>query len=196
MQLSPVLVLAPASGPITLGQVKSQSNIEDDEQDAGIELMIDAAIALLDGYTGTLRRALIEQTWQQDFGAFPACALRLPLGDLISVSSVTYYDNNNAQQTLATSVYAAFSDPQGPFLKLKPDQSWPSTYTRDDAVRVTWKAGYGDAAEDVPADIRHAMLMLVGHWYENREAVIVGEIPAPLQLAFDALTRRHSRVGF
>jgi len=196
MQLSPVLVLAPATGPITLAQVKAQSNIDFADQDAGIELMIDAAIALLDGHTGTLRRALIEQTWQQDFAAFPVCELRLPLGDLISVSSVTYYDNNNAQQTLATSVYAAFSNPQGPFLKLKPEQSWPSSYSRDDAVRVTWKAGFGDAADDVPADIRQAMLMLVGHWFENREAVVIGEIPATLQLAFDALTRRHSRVGF
>ncbi len=28
--------------------------------------------------------------------------------------------------------------------------------------------------EDAPADIRQAILLLVGHWFENREATLVG----------------------
>lgn len=194
--ISPVLVTPATSGPISLAEVKVHSRIDDTNQDSAIELMIDAAIALCDGYGGILRTALIEQTWQQDFAAFPVCEFRLALGQLISVTSITYYDTDNVQRTLATSVYAAFSDANGPFFKLKDGQSWPSTFYRDDAVRVTWKAGFGATADFVPADIRHAMLMLVGHWYENRETSVIGEVPSELQWSFGALTKRYSRVGF
>lgn len=44
--------------------------------------------------------------------------------------------------------------------------------------------------EEVPADLRQAVLMLVGHWYENREATIVGvnaeAIPFGVQEIIDA----------
>lgn len=194
--ISPVLVTAATSGPITLAQVKSHVRISHTDEDASIELMIDAAIALVDGYGGILRTALIEQTWQQDFSAFPVCEFRLALGQLISVTHIKYYDTDNSLQTLSTSVYAAFNDANGPYFKLNDGQSWPSTFTREDAVRVTWKAGFGTTADYVPADIRHAMLMLVGHWYENRGTCVIGEVPAELQYSFGALTKRYSRVGF
>lgn len=194
--LSPVLVTPASSGPITLAQVKTHCRVPHTEEDDSIELMIDAAIALIDGYGGILRTALIEQTWQQDFPYFPYCEFRLALGPLISVTSITYYDTNNVQQTLATSVYAAFSDASGPFFKLKDSQSWPSTFYRDDAVRVTWKAGFGATADFVPADLKHAMLVLIGHWFENREMVNIGNITSELAMMFDALTKRYSRVGF
>lgn len=54
-----------------------------------------------------------------------------------------------------------------------------------------------EAAEDVPADdeyplvmndaIRSAILLMVGHWYENREAVIVGTSASELPLAVERL---------
>jgi uncharacterized phage protein (predicted DNA packaging) len=41
----------------------------------------------------------------------------------------------------------------------------------------------------VPADLRQAVLMLVGHWYENREATLVGvsadEVPFGVQAIID-----------
>jgi len=37
---------------------------------------------------------------------------------------------------------------------------------------MLFTCGYGSAASDVPADIRQAALLIVGHLYENREAVI------------------------
>lgn len=42
----------------------------------------------------------------------------------------------------------------------------------------------------VPADLKQAVLMLVGHWYENREATLVGvsaeEVPFGVQSIIDA----------
>ena len=36
-------------------------------------------------------------------------------------------------------------------------------------------------------DVEHAILLLVGHWYVNREAVVVGVTPSAVPLAVDRL---------
>jgi uncharacterized phage protein (predicted DNA packaging) len=36
-------------------------------------------------------------------------------------------------------------------------------------------------------DVRQAVLLLVGHWYANREAVVIGTITAEVPLAVDRL---------
>lgn len=71
-------------------------------------------------------------------------------------------------------------------------EQWPQTYTREDAVRVTWAAGYGPAATDVPAAIRQAMLLMIGHWFENREASVVGVSVTDLPMAVNSLLAPYS----
>jgi uncharacterized phiE125 gp8 family phage protein len=41
-------------------------------------------------------------------------------------------------------------------------------------IEIDFVAGYGDAPSDVPQPIRQALLLLVAHWYENREPVEIG----------------------
>lgn len=194
--LAPVRTVDPAAKPISLVEAKRHCRVDDDNRDNDpvLSSLIDTVTAHLDGYSGILGRALITQTWRQDFPGFSDC-MRLPLGDLISVTSVTYYDADNAQQTLATSVYQGLSDARGPFLTLKPDESWPTTYSRPDAVRVTWTAGYGATSDSVPAAIRHAALLLVGHWFDSRAAVRIGDSVTELPFAVNALLTPYRRVG-
>ncbi|RWK12530.1 head-tail connector protein [Mesorhizobium sp.] len=189
--LAPVRTVAPAEAPVSLDEMKLHLHAGDDE-DTLIQAYIDAATAHLDGYTGIIGRALVTQTWQQDFSGF-SHSLRLPLGPLESVSSVTYYDGSNVQQTLATSVYDKFTDALGPHVGLKPGQSWPSTYTRPDAVRVTFVAG--EDVADVPAPIKVAIMLLAANWYENRESVTLGSIPSEMPMGVAALIAPYRRVG-
>jgi hypothetical protein len=53
-------------------------------------------------------------------------------------------------------------------------------------VQITYLAGYGGAA-NVPAPAKHAIKMLVGHWYANRESVLIGSISKELEFAVTAL---------
>lgn len=192
--LAPVRTAAPSDSVlVTLAEAKAHCRVDHDDEDTLITAFVKAATAHFDGYSGVLGRALLTQTWQQDFGGFTD-GMRLAVGDLISVSSVTYYDTDNTQQTLSANVYAAHSDGIGPFLALKNGQSWPSVYTRKDAVRVTWTAGYGSAAANVPTPIRQAILLLVGHWYENREAV--GSDMKEVPMAVNSLVLPFRRVSF
>lgn len=194
--LAPVRTVAPTATIVSLSDAKRHVRVDGDDEDALIGGLVNAAVAHLDGYSGVLGRALTTQTWTQDFSAF-SDTMRLPVGNLLSVTSIAYYDSTNAQQTLASSVYDGLSDTLGPYITRKPDQAWPSTYTRPDAVRVTWSAGYGPLASDVPIPIKQAILLLVGHWYANREAVVAapGIVAVELPVAVDALLSPYSRVS-
>lgn len=194
--LAPVRTAAPTGTIISLSDAKRHLRVDHDDEDALIGALINSAVAYFDGYSGILGRALLTQTWQMSFDAFDD-EMRLPVGNLLSVTSVTYYDASNALQTLPTSVYTSFSDALGPYITLKPGQAWPSGYYRPDAISVTWTAGYGPAASDIPAPIKQAILLLVGHWYTNREAVNVaaGIVALELPMAVDALIAPYRRVS-
>lgn len=189
--LRPVLVTAPSVSPITLTEAKTHLRVDHSDEDTLIQGLIDAAVSHLDGSAGVLGRAMVTQTWQLDFDAFYP-KMRLRPGNLLGITSISYFDNDNATQALSASIYSAFTDEIGPYVEEAPDQSWPSTYTRADAVRVTWTAGYGATAASVPAAIRAAMLLMIGHWYANRETVNVGNITSEMPFAAAALLAPHT----
>jgi uncharacterized phiE125 gp8 family phage protein len=190
--LAPVRTIAPADPLLTLADAKAHLRVDHADEDALISSLIDAAAAHVDGYNGILGRALITQTWVVEFPTFTN-RMDVPLGPIQS-ATIQYYDSLNALQTLATSVYAVLSDGLGPYVTLKYNQQWPQTYTRDDAVKITWIAGYGAAAA-VPASIRSAMLLLIAHWYDNRSTVSVGESVSEMPFAAAALLAPFRRVG-
>ena len=47
-----------------------------------------------------------------------------------------------------------------------------------------------------PADVEQAILMLAAHWFENREASIVGVAAMPLPMGYDAVIREHRSYTF
>lgn len=180
--LAPVRTAAPAVLPVSLDEAKAHLRVDGTDEDNLITNLIKAATSYVDGYAGILGRALITQTWRRDFSTF-ADMMRLPVRDAISISSITYYDTANASQTLATTVYQLLADEGGPYAALKPDQTWPSCYSRADAVRVTWTAGYGAAATDVPDAIKQALLLIIGDYYRSRENNVIGTINSELPMA-------------
>ncbi|MEH6641401.1 head-tail connector protein [Vreelandella glaciei] len=44
-------------------------------------------------------------------------------------------------------------------------------------------------------DITVAMLLMIGHWYINREAVVIGTITATLPLAVESILWPYRRLG-
>jgi uncharacterized phiE125 gp8 family phage protein len=54
-------------------------------------------------------------------------------------------------------------------------------------IELDLQLGYGANAADVPAPLRHAVRMLVAHWYENRGLVAAGAGIATLPAGVAAL---------
>jgi uncharacterized phiE125 gp8 family phage protein len=177
--LKPVRTVAPSAELISLDEAKLHLHVDHSDDDTLIGSLVAAATKHLDGYQGILQRALCTQTWKIETDTF-ADPLRLPVGDLLSLTSVKYYDGLNVQQTLSASVYGVYSDAIGPFVSLKANQVWPVVYDRRDAIEIIWTAGFGTTANQVPQPIRQAVLLMVGHWYAHREAVsetALAEVP-------------------
>jgi uncharacterized phiE125 gp8 family phage protein len=188
--LTPIRTVAPAEPPISVSELKAHLRVDSTDEDALIGTLLDAAVQHVDGYSGVLGRALVTQTWTQDFDDWDDLCLALAP---ISSVTVTYYDTANAQQTLSAPIYSLLAGPAGPYIKLNWGQVFPNLFGREDAIRVTMVAGYG-AATTVPAPIKAAIMLLAGHWYANREAVGQSSL-AELPMAVNALLAPYRRVG-
>ncbi len=174
---APVRTVAPAIAPVTLAEAKLHCRVEHSVEDTLLTNLIGAATEMVDGWTGSIGQALCEQTWRQDYDYWTR-PLRLPLWPVISVSSVTYIDQNAATQTLSASNYTLRRDALGAYLDFDDDFEFPTLEVNVRAViSVTYVAGYEDddatspPTATVPERIRVAILLLVGHWYAHREAV-------------------------
>ena len=99
----------------------------------------------------------------------------LPYPKLQSVESVKYYDTNGSLQTLSESdFYWVVTNDDPGYIVQKFDSTFPDLQEgRPDAIEISYTSGYGDAA-DVPEDIKHALKLLIGNYYENRGDIIVG----------------------
>jgi len=96
----------------------------------------------------------------------------LPKPPVASVTAVYYYDDSDTQNTFNSSKYYVDTISDQARIVLRTGESWPTvTETRNaNAYQVLYVAGYGGAS-DVPTPIVHAIKLLAGHLYENREAV-------------------------
>ena len=181
------LVSAPAVEPVTLANVLVHLREDNGAQDDLISnSMIPAARRYVEARTW---RALVTQTWDFTWRRFPTCReIAVPMPPLQSVTSVSYYDTDNASQTLSSSKYFVDTSEQPGIIRLIETETWPETYYgRPAAVTVRAIVGFGDAGTDVPENYLQAMYLLIGHWYENRESVVVGTTSAVLQQTVDAL---------
>ncbi len=157
--------VAPADQPVFLDDVKRRLKIDDTSEDVDLSLMIDEATQLAEEFTA---RSFITQTWQLKLDGFPSCGgpIKLPRGPVQSVSSVSYEDTNGDTQTWGSGNYQVVTVRAVPIIVPEPTVSYPATESdREDAITITYVAGYGDKAGDVPPSLRQAILNMVGTLY-------------------------------
>lgn len=184
-------VTPPAEMPVTLDEAKRHLRVLNNAEDTLITALIAAATQHLEGRGGILGRALVTQTWDMRIDAFPRShkgRIELPMPPLQSVTWIKYVDAAGAEVTLPAERYVV--DAQHMIGRVRPayGTQWPSALDDEGAVRIRFVAGYG-AAGAVPDPIKQAILLLVGHWWINREAV--GEARGAHALAVEALTQPY-----
>jgi len=176
------ITVQPATEPITLVEAKAQLRVDFTYEDDYINTLITTARKYCESYTN---RVFITQTWRQNEDYFTN-PIKLKVNPIVSLTSLKYYDTNEAQQTI-TDLPANFqkdflSDVGSIYEGLT--NAFPSIGDTINPIEIITVCGYG-AAADVPLDIKHAIKLLVSHFYENREGVnvpmqsIATQIPIP-----------------
>lgn len=186
----PTVSAAPASTIITATEVKAQCRVDFTDDDTLIGNLIDNATSYMDGFYGVLGRAMFTQTWVQKFDGWDA-KLYLPVFPVASITSVTYLDTAGATQTVSSALYTLLHNECGAYVQFLNAFTFPTTTTEYlPSVTVTYVAG--ESAP--PKALKQAMLMLVAHWYENRETV--GQVGFEVPHAFDMLIAPYRRYKF
>ncbi len=183
--MSLIPVTPPSAEPVTLAEAKDHLRVTTTDEDSLIESLISAAREIAESFTN---RALVTQTWDWKFGAFPAC-LEVPKAPLVSVTSLQYVDGNGDTQTLATTEYSVLNAASvtGPG-RIVPayGKAWPAVRGMPNDITVRFVAGYG-AALAVPPQIRWALLLILGELYARRESALVGATIVEVPYSANAL---------
>lgn len=177
------LVAAPVAYPISLAEAKTHLRVTRDDQDAYIEALIAAAFDHIEKSTG---RAFVEQTWEMIIDAFPTGEIAIPIGPVASVVSVTYADADGLAQIVPEEAYEVDTASETGWVV--PVGDWPTPMATINAVVITFTVGGGI----LPADIRHAALLLLGLWYDTAAAATADPM-TEVPLAFEALAGLHRR---
>lgn len=179
------LIVPPTAEPLTQAEAKTHLRIDADipSDDNYIStVLIPAAREYCESFQN---RSYITQTWELWLDAWPNKEyIRIPRPPLQAITSVKHYGTDNAENTMATADYFVDTKSEPGRLVLAYGKSWPSTTLRPaNGVCITFTAGYGDAATAVPKKVGQAMRLLIGHWFENREAAITGAISREIEFA-------------
>lgn len=165
---------APSAEPVTVDEVKAQAIIDDSDNDALIGRLIGAARSHVEAYCNIVLAERIVLVRCDAFSDFA----RLPIAPVQEIESISYIDRAGDAQTLPDTVYELQSGGLDVSIALKAGQRWPE---RLPSSRITVSAlvGYED---DIPAAIKHAMLIWIADSYAKREIETSAEFTA-----FDAL---------
>jgi len=163
--------------PVTLAEARLHlrlpTSIDSDEQ-TEITRMISVATEYAESFTN---RAWTTGSKVAYFDAFPLrgerdkLGLYLPGGKISSITSVTYYDTDFAQQTLSSSKYRLVGASDLAYLYPAMGEVWPTDVADEPKhIAVTYAL---DGTASVPASIKQAILLVVGSLYEYREDGVI-----------------------
>lgn len=182
------LLAGPASEPVSLAEARAFLKVDDTAEDGLIATLIGAARLHVEGVTG---RALLLQSWRIVLDDWPESgAVRLPVTPFYDVTAISAVDEHGASHDIGLGQFLS-----GPEHLLVPRVvvGMPVLQERC-GIEIDYRAGYGTGTEDVPPDLRQAVLCLVAHWFEHRDAVIVAGSGAVVPSGFDSTITRYKRV--
>jgi uncharacterized phiE125 gp8 family phage protein len=160
------LITPPSLEPVTLDEAKAHLKVDTPDDDVLIATLITAARARAEWHMG---RALVTQSWILWLDCWPGDGTaEIPLPPLRSVSAVTAYARDNTATVVDAQRY--FIDTASAPGRVVFDCFTAPAFDlrRRNALAIAFDAGYGGAADDVPAPIREAILEIAAELYVNR----------------------------
>jgi uncharacterized phiE125 gp8 family phage protein len=202
------LVADAVTKPVSLAEAKLACKVDEDDtsEDDLFNIYISAATNFAEQYTG---RDLINKSYiayldffpnfnvtyvNNDIGAF----IQIQKSLLQSITSIQYYSDNVLTTFNPSNYYKSFSNDYSNIYIVN-GASWPSDAdVRKQSVQITFVAGYGASASNVPNDFREAILQHIAQMYANRgdcsdmgvgatimDTMIASTLPEQAKLVYD-----------
>ena len=181
------LTVDPAVEPVSVDDLRTHLRIAGTSSDDELLMVIIEARMIIEQ---RLNAALITQTWQLTLDGWPSGAspwwdgvrdghvnmiaggaadIEIPRWPLQSITSCTVYDeDSNSTAVVVASVFDVDTQSLPGRLSLQSGATWPVALRANNAIEIVYVAGYGDAAADVPADLKRAVKQLAAALYTNR----------------------------
>jgi uncharacterized phiE125 gp8 family phage protein len=189
-------VVEPPVPIVTLDDARRHLAELPEEDEAYVAGLILAATTWIDGPTGWLGRALGIQTLEyamEDFHSDADGYIHLPFSPVLELLSIRVRVGADSFDTLPSSEYEIDAGGVYPL-----SGAWPFVSGRNQRVIIRYRVGCAKTSgtpavwvANVPEPIRFAILLLVAHWYRNREAVVIGQSAVNLPFAVDALLQPY-----
>ena len=183
----------PVNEPVTLVEAKAYLRVDNTDEDTLIGTLITSAKQWVESY---LDRALILRQLVLRLDTFPV-EIELPQPPLSTFGtttavSVTYTLETGTTATLSSSEYRIDRTSTPGVLRQNYSGSWPGHLNDYNSIAVTYWAGYGSDEGDIPPAIKNAILLMVGHLFENRTAVVTNTNTKPIEFALESLLKSKS----
>ena len=161
-----ILVSEIGSELLTLSDIKTHLRLDGSDYDSILTPLIKTSRLIGEKITG---RDFIEKEWKTYLDYFPTYSfdgyegIEIRKSKLLSITSIQYYDENNALQTLSAADYYITNEADYSSIFINKDKSFPNTYCRKQAVIITFKTSF----PNFPQDLKQAMLSVCSYLFEN-----------------------------
>ena len=185
------LLAGPAEEPVTLAEAKAWLKVDGADEDALIGTLITAARLHLESVTG---RALLTQSWRLVLDAWPAGGeVRLPVAPLSELTAIRAFDEDGDEHTIGLAQFLVEAGGTPARLVLPPTVAGMPALRQRFGIEIDYVAGFGEPS-DVPQELKQALLVLVAHWFEHRDAVVIAGSGAVIPFGFDRLIAPYREV--
>jgi uncharacterized phiE125 gp8 family phage protein len=174
--------------PLTLAKKQLKLTVDDDAEDDLIASIRDAAISLVEAHS-MVRLSPVEIEVQA--AGFARLERGLGVRPILSVTQIEYLNELGVWSEVPSADYEIV---HGRTILPKVQKCWPRDVTgRDGAIKVTLTAGFDGSTTPVagstkpPKPLISAAMMMIGHLFNNREAVVSGFTVAELPMGFTTL---------
>ena len=173
---------------ITLDEVRLHLRLDSDyfDEDTLLEGLISASMSSIEYQTeraiNSRTETLILDNW--------LAVIELPWWPVQTVDSVRYTDPDSVEQSITDYILDNRWYPAK--LKPAPGTNWPAVLAEERVITIEATVGM----TELPSDLKQAALLMIGHFYENREAVASGPAPHTMPMAVQYLIEPYKILRF
>jgi uncharacterized phiE125 gp8 family phage protein len=174
--------VAPDAEPVTVAELKAHLRIDGSQEDGLLGDLIRTARSEVEQATGC---ALLSQDWRLILDAWPVgnCVL-LRCSPVREILAVTVYGADGGATVLdpAQMLLDGVSRPARLLFEAPPQPEQALN-----GIEIDFRAGFGEAATDVPDLLKRAIVVLAGHWFEFRASFAPSDQPVSYPPGYERL---------